>query len=151
MSSITTCVSFATFLSHFNLHGICCSHTCTCGLITCVSHINTISPPRVATQLPKPNKDLSAAKRARAKRCRGPTDDQLFVQSLVDVSSPTVIVMLVALIVMTHLLGRDGNLTQQRCGSEHESHSQRSRSANPKKCRSITPKPPRSVGRQTTG
>jgi hypothetical protein len=28
-------------------------------LITCVSHINTISPPKVVTQLPKPNKDLS--------------------------------------------------------------------------------------------
>ena len=37
-----------------------CSHTCTCGLITYVSHINTISPLRVVTQLPKPNKDLSA-------------------------------------------------------------------------------------------
>ena len=58
-SFIITCVSFATFLSHFHLHGICCSHTCTCGLITCVSHINTISPPRVVTQLPKPHKDLS--------------------------------------------------------------------------------------------
>jgi hypothetical protein len=31
----------------------------TCGLIHCVSHINTISPPKVVTQLPKPNKDLS--------------------------------------------------------------------------------------------
>ena len=46
---IITCVSFATCLSHFHLHGICCSHTCTCGLITCVSHINTINPPRVVT------------------------------------------------------------------------------------------------------
>ena len=34
--------------SHFHLHGICCSHTCTYGLITCVSHINTISPPRLS-------------------------------------------------------------------------------------------------------
>jgi hypothetical protein len=58
-SFIITCVSFATSPSHFHLHSICCSHTCTCGLITCVSHINTISPPRVITQLPKPNKDLS--------------------------------------------------------------------------------------------
>ena len=48
ISSIITCVSFATSPSHFHLHGICCSHTCTCGLITCVSHINTISPPRLS-------------------------------------------------------------------------------------------------------
>ena len=59
MSSIITCVSFATSPSHFHLHGICYSHTCICGLITCVSHINTIGPPKVVTQLPKPNKDLS--------------------------------------------------------------------------------------------
>ena len=39
MSSFIICVSFATSPSHFYLHGICCSHTCTCGLITCVSHI----------------------------------------------------------------------------------------------------------------
>jgi hypothetical protein len=39
MSSFITCVSFATSPSHFHLHGICCSHTYTCGLITCVSHI----------------------------------------------------------------------------------------------------------------
>jgi hypothetical protein len=38
-SFIITCASFATSPSHFHLHGICCSHTCTCGLITCVSHI----------------------------------------------------------------------------------------------------------------
>ena len=47
-SFIITCVSFTTSPSHFHLHGICCSHTCTCGLITCVSHINTISPPRLS-------------------------------------------------------------------------------------------------------
>ena len=47
-SFIFTCVSFATSQSHFHLHGICCSHTCTCGLITCVSHINTISPPKLS-------------------------------------------------------------------------------------------------------
>ena len=58
-SFIITCVSLATSSSHFHLHGICCSHTCTCGLIIYVSHINTISPPRVVTQLPKPNKDFS--------------------------------------------------------------------------------------------
>ena len=58
-SFIITCVSFATSLSHFHLHGICCSHTYTCGLITCVSYINTISPPKVVTQLPKPNTGLS--------------------------------------------------------------------------------------------
>jgi hypothetical protein len=34
--------------------------TITCGLISCVSHITTISPPKVVTQLPKPNKDLSS-------------------------------------------------------------------------------------------
>jgi hypothetical protein len=34
--------------------------TITYGLIPCVSHINTISPPKVVTQLPKPNKDLLA-------------------------------------------------------------------------------------------
>ena len=45
---IITCVSFATSPSHCHLHGICCSHTCTYGLITCVSHINTISPPRLS-------------------------------------------------------------------------------------------------------
>jgi hypothetical protein len=61
-SFIITCVSFATCLSHFHLHGICCSHTCTYGLITYVSHINTISSPRVVTQLPKLHKDLSEGK-----------------------------------------------------------------------------------------
>ena len=45
----------------FHLHGMYCSHTCTYGLITCVSHINTISPSRVVNQLPKPHKDLSMA------------------------------------------------------------------------------------------
>jgi hypothetical protein len=58
-SFINTCVSFATFLSRLHRHGICCLHTCTCGLISSVSHINIISPPKVVTQLPKPNKDLS--------------------------------------------------------------------------------------------
>jgi hypothetical protein len=52
------CVSFATSPSHLYHHGICCLHTCTYGLITCVSHITTISPPKVVTQLSKPNKDL---------------------------------------------------------------------------------------------
>jgi hypothetical protein len=33
--------------------------TITSALIPCVSHINTISPPKVVTQLTKPNKDLS--------------------------------------------------------------------------------------------
>ena len=47
-SSIITCVSFATSPSHFYLHGICCTHTCTRGLITYVSHINIISPPRLS-------------------------------------------------------------------------------------------------------
>ena len=59
MSFFITCVSFATSPSHFHHHDICCSHTCTCGLITCVSHINIINPPSVVTQLSKPNKDLS--------------------------------------------------------------------------------------------
>ena len=47
-SFIITCVSFATSPSHFHLHGICCSHTRTCGLITYVFHIKTISPPRLS-------------------------------------------------------------------------------------------------------
>ena len=47
-SFIITCVSFATSPSYFHLHGICCSHICTYGLITCISHINTISPPRLS-------------------------------------------------------------------------------------------------------
>jgi hypothetical protein len=38
-SSIITCASFATSSSQFHLHGICCSHTCTCRLITYVSPI----------------------------------------------------------------------------------------------------------------
>jgi hypothetical protein len=38
-SIIITCDSFATSPSHFHLHDICCSHTCTYGLITCVSQI----------------------------------------------------------------------------------------------------------------
>ena len=47
-------------IKSFHLHGIYCSQTCTCGLITCVSHVNTVSPPKIVTQLPKPNKDLSS-------------------------------------------------------------------------------------------
>ena len=47
-SFIFTCVSFATSPSHFHLYGICCLHTCTCGLITYVSHINIISPPKLS-------------------------------------------------------------------------------------------------------
>ena len=47
-SFIITCVSFVTSSSHLHLYGICCSHTCACGLITYVSHINTISPPRLS-------------------------------------------------------------------------------------------------------
>jgi hypothetical protein len=39
MSSFITCVSFATSLSHFHLHVICCSYKCTCRLIACVFHI----------------------------------------------------------------------------------------------------------------
>jgi hypothetical protein len=57
-SFIITYVSFATSPSHLHRHAICCSHTCTCRLITCISYINTISPPKVVTQLLKPNKDL---------------------------------------------------------------------------------------------
>ena len=41
MSSFITCVSLAIFPSHFHLHGMSCSHKCTMGLITYVSHINT--------------------------------------------------------------------------------------------------------------
>jgi hypothetical protein len=40
ISSFITCVSFSTSPSHFHLYGMCCSHKCTCGLISCVSHIN---------------------------------------------------------------------------------------------------------------
>jgi hypothetical protein len=58
-SFIITCVSFITSPSHLHRYGIYYSHTCTCGLITCIFHINTISPPKVVTQLPKPNKHLS--------------------------------------------------------------------------------------------
>ena len=47
-SFIITCVSFVTFPSHFHLHGICFSHTCIYELITCVSHINTISLHRLS-------------------------------------------------------------------------------------------------------
>ena len=39
MSSFITCVSHATNLSHLHHHGMSCSHKCTCGLITYVSHI----------------------------------------------------------------------------------------------------------------
>jgi hypothetical protein len=39
MSFFITYVSFATSSSHFHLYGICCSHTCTYGLITYVFHI----------------------------------------------------------------------------------------------------------------
>ena len=39
MSSFITCVSFATNPSYLHHHGMSCSHKCTCGLITCVSHI----------------------------------------------------------------------------------------------------------------
>jgi hypothetical protein len=41
MSSFITCVSFATSSSHLHRHGMYCSHTCTCGVITCVSHSTT--------------------------------------------------------------------------------------------------------------
>jgi hypothetical protein len=62
-SFINTCVNFATSPSHLHRHGICCLHTCTCRLISCISHINTISPPKVVTQLSKPNKDLSLSRK----------------------------------------------------------------------------------------
>ena len=41
MSSFITCVSLATYPSHFHFHGMCCSHKCSYGLITCVFHLNT--------------------------------------------------------------------------------------------------------------
>jgi hypothetical protein len=59
-SFIITCVSFAITPSHFHRHGICFLHTYTCGLITCASHINTISPPKVITQLSKPNRTFQS-------------------------------------------------------------------------------------------
>jgi hypothetical protein len=50
--------------SHDSMSCLICNEllhdTITCGLISCVSHINTISPPKVVTKLPKPNKDLSS-------------------------------------------------------------------------------------------
>jgi hypothetical protein len=39
MSSFITCVSLAKNPSHLYRHGMSCSHKCTYGLITCVSHI----------------------------------------------------------------------------------------------------------------
>jgi hypothetical protein len=43
MSSFITCVSLATNPSHLYCLGMSCSHKCTHGLITCVSHIlNTL-------------------------------------------------------------------------------------------------------------
>ena len=39
MSSFITCVSLAINPSHLHRHGMSCSHKCTYGLITCVSHI----------------------------------------------------------------------------------------------------------------
>jgi hypothetical protein len=41
MSSFITRVSLATYPSHFDLHDMCYSHECSCGLITFVSHMNT--------------------------------------------------------------------------------------------------------------
>jgi hypothetical protein len=41
MSSFVICVSLATSSSHLHRHGMYCSHTCTYGQITCVSHITT--------------------------------------------------------------------------------------------------------------
>jgi hypothetical protein len=41
ISSFITCVSLATNPSHLHRHGMSCSHKCTCGLITYVSHIET--------------------------------------------------------------------------------------------------------------
>ena len=40
LSSFITYVSLATNLSHLHRHGMSCSHTSTCGLITCVLHLN---------------------------------------------------------------------------------------------------------------
>jgi hypothetical protein len=49
--------------SHDSMPCLICNEllhdTITCRLIPCVSHINTISPPKIVTQLLKPNKDLS--------------------------------------------------------------------------------------------
>jgi hypothetical protein len=46
-SSIITCASFAISPSHFHLHSICCSHTCTYELITCVSALNYQNQTRI--------------------------------------------------------------------------------------------------------
>jgi hypothetical protein len=53
-----TLVTWLHVMSHMQW-AILFHDTITCGLIPSVSHINTISPPKVITQLPKPNKDLS--------------------------------------------------------------------------------------------
>jgi hypothetical protein len=39
MSSFITCVRLSTNSSHLHRHGMSCSHECTCGVITYVSHI----------------------------------------------------------------------------------------------------------------
>jgi hypothetical protein len=41
MISFITCMSFTTNPSYLYHHVMSCSHKCTCGLITFVSHINT--------------------------------------------------------------------------------------------------------------
>ena len=41
MSSFITCVSLATNPSHLHRHDMSCSYKCSCGLITCVLHLNT--------------------------------------------------------------------------------------------------------------
>jgi hypothetical protein len=41
ISSFITCVSLCNISKPFHLHGMSCSHQCTCGLITCVSHNKT--------------------------------------------------------------------------------------------------------------
>jgi hypothetical protein len=41
ISSFITCVSLEMNPSHLHRHGMSCSHKCTCGLITRVSHSNT--------------------------------------------------------------------------------------------------------------
>jgi hypothetical protein len=63
-SFIITCVSLATSPSHLYHHGIYCLHTCICGLITCVSHINTISPPKLSLNYQNQTRTFPWCKRA---------------------------------------------------------------------------------------
>jgi hypothetical protein len=82
---------------------------------------------------------------------KGLTGSQLSVQSLAEAPSPTITDMLAVHMAATHFSLRWGSDTQHRSSSVLASHSQRSLRAKPKNLRSMTPRPPRSVGRHTPG